>query len=106
MTTATDKIYTNLTGKFPVQSSLRNKYILIIYHYDTNAILADPLKDRTARSIADAHERIYDYLTIRGLKPMFEILDNKCSEYLIRVMTKYNIAYQLVPPHLHRANAA
>ena len=28
---ATDKIYSDLTGKFPVQSALGKKYILIIY---------------------------------------------------------------------------
>ena len=103
---ATDKIYSDLTGKFPVQSALGNKYILIVYHYDANTILADTLKDRTAKSIASAHQRIYDYLTIRGLKPKFEILDNECSRDLIKLMTKNEIVFQLVPPHLHRANAA
>ena len=84
---ATDKIYSDLTGKFPVQSALGNKYILIVYHYNANAILADPLKDRTAKSIVSAHQRIYEYLTIRGLKPKFEILDNKCSHDLVKLMT-------------------
>ena len=55
---ATDKIYSDLTGKFPIQSALSNKYILIVYHYDANSILADPLKDRTAKSIASDHQRI------------------------------------------------
>ena len=106
VTPATDKIYSDLTGQFPVQSSLGNKYILIMYHYDANAIIAEPLKDRTAQSIANAHEKVYDYLTNRGLKPLFEVLDNECSKTLIAVMTKRNISFQLVPPHLHRANAA
>ena len=60
---ATDKINSDLTGKFPVQSALGNKYTLIVYHYDANAILAEPLKDRTAKSIASAHQRIYDPFT-------------------------------------------
>ena len=98
VTPATDKIYTDLTGKFPVQSSLGNKYILIVYHYDANAIIAEPLKDRTAGEIAKAHERVYNYLPIRGLKPKFEILDNERSTELIRMMNKHNIQYQLVPP--------
>ena len=102
----TDKIYSDLTGKFPIQSALGNKYILIVYHYDANAILAEPLKDITAKSIASAHQQIYEYLTIRGLKPKFEILDNECSRDLVKLMTKNNIVFQLVPPHLHRANAA
>ena len=103
---ATDKIYSDLTGKFLIWSALGNKYILIVYHYDANSILAEPLKDRTAESIASAHQRIYEYLTIRGLKPKFEILDNACSRDLVKLMTKNDIAFQLVPPHLHRANAA
>ena len=53
---ATDKIYTDLTGKFPIQSSLGNKYILITYHYDANCILAEPLQDRTAGEITKAHQ--------------------------------------------------
>ena len=36
---AIDKIYSDLTGKFPVQSALGNKYILIVYHYNANTIL-------------------------------------------------------------------
>lgn len=98
VTPATDKIYTDLTGKFPIQSSLGNKYILIVYHYDANAIIAEPLRDRTAGEIAKAHERVYNYLTLRGLKPKFEILDNECSAELIRMMKKHDIQYQLVPP--------
>jgi hypothetical protein len=102
----TDKIYTDLTGKFPVQSTLGNKYILISYCVDANSILAEPIKDRTAGEIARAHQAVYTYLTTRGLKSQFEILDNECSADLIQVMQKNNIQFQLVPPHLHRANAA
>ena len=45
---ATNKNYSDLTGKFPMQSALGNKYVLIVYHYDANAIIAEPLKNRTA----------------------------------------------------------
>ena len=51
--------------------------------------------DRTAKSIASAHQRIYNYLTIRGLKLKFEILDNECSHDLIKLMTKNDIIFQL-----------
>jgi hypothetical protein len=42
------QIYTDQTGRFPVVSSKGNKYIMILYDYDSNAILAQPIKDRTA----------------------------------------------------------
>jgi hypothetical protein len=34
------QIYTDQTGRFPVVSSKGNKYIMILYDYDSNAILA------------------------------------------------------------------
>jgi hypothetical protein len=41
------QIYTDQTGLFPVISGKGNKYI-ILYEYDDNAILAEPIKNRTA----------------------------------------------------------
>jgi hypothetical protein len=40
-----DQIYTEQTGRFPVVSSKGNKYIMILYDYESNAILAQPIKD-------------------------------------------------------------
>jgi hypothetical protein len=42
------QIYTDQTGRFPVVSSKGNKYIMISYDYDSNAILAQPIKDCTS----------------------------------------------------------
>jgi hypothetical protein len=36
--------YTDLTGRFPHVSARGNKYLLIVYDFDSNAILAEPLK--------------------------------------------------------------
>ena len=41
------KIHTDQTGRFPVTSSLGNKYVLVLFDADTNAILAEPLRDRS-----------------------------------------------------------
>jgi hypothetical protein len=42
------QIYTDQTGHFPVISSKVNKYIMVLYEYDGNAILAEPIKNRTS----------------------------------------------------------
>jgi hypothetical protein len=42
------QIYMDQTGRFPVVSIKGNKYIMILYDYDSNATLAKPIKDRTA----------------------------------------------------------
>jgi hypothetical protein len=50
------QIYTDHTGIFPVVSSKGNKYIMILYDYDNNAILAKPIKDRTAPELLKAFQ--------------------------------------------------
>ena len=40
------KAFMDLTGRFPHCSSRGNEYILVAYHYDSNAILGLPLKNR------------------------------------------------------------
>ena len=41
----TGKIYTDLTGRFPVTNNRVIQYMLILYAYDTNAILVEPIKN-------------------------------------------------------------
>ena len=38
------KIATDLTGKFPVTSNRGNKYLFVIYEYDSNIKLIRPMK--------------------------------------------------------------
>lgn len=45
------KIYTDQTGRFPTTSSLGQKYVMILYDYDSNAIMAKPTKNRTGTEI-------------------------------------------------------
>jgi hypothetical protein len=40
----TSQIYTYLTGRFPITSLNGNKYILILYDYDSNSVLSAPMK--------------------------------------------------------------
>ena len=44
VTECSRKIYTDHTGRFPVTSSRGYKYITIAYEYDSNNILAEPIK--------------------------------------------------------------
>ena len=42
----TNKVYSDQIGRFPVNSSKGNKYILVLYEQDSNTILAEPLKNK------------------------------------------------------------
>ena len=100
------RAYGDLTGRFPVKSSRGNQYFLIIYDYDSNAILIEPLTSKTAGNIQKAWLKINNKLKRSGAQPNMYIMDNEASSDLKYALTKNNINYQLVPPHNHRRNAA
>ena len=53
------------TGRFPVTSSCGYKYIMIAYNYDSNNILAEPIKSRTSLHIKNAYQTIRKLLCSR-----------------------------------------
>jgi hypothetical protein len=63
------QINADQTGRFPVVSSKGNKYIMILYDYDSNEILAQPIKDRAASELLKSFQVIEQELVARGLKP-------------------------------------
>jgi hypothetical protein len=99
------QIYTDQTGRFPVVSSKGNKYIMILYDYDSNAILAQPIKDRTTPELLRAFQVMEQELVDGGLKPKLMKLDNEASKLLKMYPHQQNITFQLVPPYSHRRNA-
>ena len=102
----TGKLYTDLTGQFPVQSSRGNKYILVAYNFNSNSIHVEPLKSRHNNDTIKAYEEIYTMLTRWGLKPQLNWLDNEASKALKTFIAQEQTQYQLTPPHIHRRNAA
>jgi hypothetical protein len=99
-------INTDQTGRFPVVSSKVNKYIIILYDYDSNAILAQPIKDRTDPELVRAFQVMEQELVARGLTPKLMKLDNEASKLLKMYLHQHKITFQLVPPYSHRQNAA
>jgi hypothetical protein len=106
VTNVTGQISTDLTGQFPVTSGRGNKYILVLYDYDGNAILAEPMKNRSDNEHLRAYNKLHQFLVDRGFKPLLQKLDNEASNALKRTIRDKDIDFQLVPPHTHRRNAA
>jgi hypothetical protein len=100
------QLYTNLTGKFPVRSSKGNSYVMFCYLYDCNYVRVIPMKSRSASEWAKAYDTVHQELTVKGFKPKLQTLDNEASAALKNFFTVNDVAYQLVPPHCHRRNAA
>jgi hypothetical protein len=64
------------------------------------------MKSRSASEWVKAYDSIHQELTIKGFKPKLQTLDNEASAALKKYLTVNDIAYQLVPYHCHRRNAA
>ncbi|GKY94061.1 hypothetical protein MPSEU_000372700 [Mayamaea pseudoterrestris] len=105
-TKATGKIHSDLTGRFMLPSSSGNTVMLVVYDEDSNAILVEPMKNKSGASILAAYTRIHKLLCARGLKPQLQRLDNEASKALKDYMVSESVDYQLAPPHIHRRNAA
>ena len=82
VTECSSKIYIDQTGRFPVTSSCGYKYIMIAYDYDSNNILAEPIKSRTSLHINNAYQTMRKLLWSRGLAPKTHVLDNECPKFL------------------------
>ena len=100
------QIYSDQTGCFPVTSSKGDKYLMVVYVYDANAIIARPLKNRSEQELIRVYSDMHTYLTECGMRPLLQKLDNECPEGLKKFMRSEEVDYQLVPPNVHRTNAA
>jgi hypothetical protein len=100
------QIYADQTVRFPVVPSKGNKYIMILYDYDSNAIMAQPIKYRTAPELLRAFQVMEQELVAHGLKPKLMKLYNEASKLLKTYLHQQDIIFQLVPPYIHRRNAS
>jgi hypothetical protein len=73
----TGKIFSNQTGRSPLTTSPGNKYIMVVYDYESNAIITKPITFRNKNKLLQAYTKIHMLLTNRGLKPILQKLDNK-----------------------------
>jgi hypothetical protein len=100
------QIYTDLTGKFPVQSSKGNSNVMVCYVYDCNYVKVIPMKSWSNSERLKAYDTIHQERTVKGFKPKLQTLDNEASAALKNFFTANDVDCQLVPPHCHRRNAA
>ena len=98
--------YMDLTGRFPQRSSRGNNYILIVYHYEANAIIAKAIKDRTATTITNTWKEIHKGFSQSNNSPKIYVLDNEKSKMLTDAFYSKGVDFQLVPPQNHRTNLA
>jgi hypothetical protein len=72
-------LYTDNTGRLPIQARSSNKYITITYHTLSNVILCAPYANRTDAHCLATYNPIMQCLTKRGLTVDLQIINNKAS---------------------------
>ena len=102
----THNIYTDQTEKSPITSSRETHYIVIMYVYNANSILASPLNIRSDSHILEAYNKQVEHITTTQYIPWVYWLDNEASASLRKYKKQKDIEHQLVLPHIHHVNAA
>jgi hypothetical protein len=102
----TGVVYNNLRGNFPFMLLDGSVCIFVMYHYETNAILATPIANLDDKSIFKAYKAYFEMIEAKGYKPRVNVMDNQTTKYIKKFLTKKECKLQLVEPHNHRVNAA
>ena len=71
-----------------------------------NSILAKPVENTQSKMLVGVFKQQIEYLTKRGFKPTFNIIDNVASKAIRAYFESANIGIQLVETHNHQVNAA
>ena len=79
---------------------------MVLYDYDSNAILTEPLKNNTTSELVRSQTRLTQYLLDLGIKPTALHIDNDCPEDLKRFSGSNSIDFQICPPNDHHTNQA
>ena len=80
--------------------------MLILYTYDSNEILVDPIRSISDTEILRAYDTLYDAMETTGHSPKLNIMYNESSTALKILLQKSKTVVQLSPLHIHRRNTA
>ena len=83
----TGVVYSDLTGTFPYMSLTGNVCFLVVYHYESNAILGVPLKNMEDSTVFNAYRKQFDFLTSKGFTLKLNVMDNQASKQIKRFLT-------------------
>ena len=73
-------IYSDLPGRFPIESYAGMNYFFVAYIYKYNYIVIRPMKSRKDEDMVATFKDIYDELKAKGHEPSLHVLDNECSK--------------------------
>ncbi len=83
-----------------------NSCFFIVYHYETNAIMAVPIANFTNDAILKAFRQQFELLESKGHKIWLKVMDNQACMVVKKYLTTTECKNMLVKPNNHRVNAA
>jgi hypothetical protein len=102
----TGVILNDLMGNSPFMSLNGSVCFFVMYHYETNSILATPIANMDNKSIFEAFKAKFNMLEEKKYKPKVNVMDNQATKYIKQFLTQKGCKLQLVELHNHRVNAA
>ena len=100
-------VFSEQTRQFATRSKQGNKYIMVMVEIDSNAIMAEPIKNRTDTELTRAYRAMMLRLKQAGIIPQKHILENEVSNAMKTVICdEYKMKLELVPPGYHCRNSA
>jgi hypothetical protein len=99
-------LWSNLTGAFPFMSLKGNVCFLVVYHYESNVILAVPIPNFTDESILAAYQTQFKLLETKGHKIQLNVMDNQACNVVRTYLATKGCHNMIVEPNNHRVNAA
>ena len=100
-------VFSDQTGQFPTRSKQGNKYIMVMVEIDSNAILVEPIKNRTDAELTRAYCAMILRLKHAGIIPQKHILDNEVYNAMKTIIhNEYKMKLELLPPGSHSRNVA
>ena len=98
-------IYSDLTGRFPVQSYTGMQYICVAHIYSKSVLLLWSMPNRTYASMVKVFKEIYETLKERQWHPKLHVLYNKCLKAVKKYIISERVNIQIAKPHNHWVNA-
>jgi hypothetical protein len=99
-------LYSDLTGTFPFMSLEGNVCFLVVYYYETNAIMAVPIANFTDNAILKAFHQQFELLESKGHKIQLNVMNNQACMVVKEYLTAKECKNMLVKPNNHRVNSA
>jgi hypothetical protein len=60
----------------------------VLYHYETNAILATPIANVDYKSIFEVYKAHFKMLYAKGYKPKVNVMNNQATKYIKQFLAK------------------